>query len=183
MCLGVPGITRERWQEADGQTLARADFGGEEKTIRLNYLPDLLPGDWVITHAGFALTRLTPDDAAETLRTMRDVGLLPELEETWMTANIGTPLTTIAECHEEVCITCSDQGIVAEIVEVPSTPLDLARVSTPDGEEEVDVTLVGLLAVGDRILVHGGVALTKLDPVDVVASGANQQLSPEGVAR
>jgi len=77
MCLGVPGIIRERWEEA-GALLARGDFAGEERTIRLNYLPDLRVGDWVITHAGFALTRLTPADAAETLRTMHSVGLLPE---------------------------------------------------------------------------------------------------------
>jgi hydrogenase expression/formation protein HypC len=78
MCLGVPGIIQERWEE-DGALLARADFAGEERVIRLNYLPDLEVGQWVITHAGFALTMLTEEDAAQTLRTMRAVGLLPEL--------------------------------------------------------------------------------------------------------
>lgn len=79
MCLGIPGIIRERW-ESDGALLARGDFAGEERVIRLNYLPELAIGDWVITHAGFALTKLTEEDAAETLRTMRQVGLLPEQE-------------------------------------------------------------------------------------------------------
>lgn len=77
MCLGVPGRILERWED-DGALLARGDFAGEQRTIRLNYLPDLAVGDWVITHAGFALTRLSPEDAAETLRTMRAVGLLEE---------------------------------------------------------------------------------------------------------
>jgi len=75
MCLGVPGRITERWEE-DGALLARGDFVGEERVIRLNYLPDLTIGEWVITHAGFALTRLTEEDAMETIRTMREVGLL-----------------------------------------------------------------------------------------------------------
>lgn len=77
MCLGVPGRILERWDDG-GQLLARADFAGEERVIRLNYLPDLAVGDHTIVHAGFALTRLSADEAAETLRTMREHGLLPE---------------------------------------------------------------------------------------------------------
>lgn len=77
MCLGVPGKILERWEEG-GALLARGDFAGEEKVVRLNYLPGLEVGAWVITHAGFALTELTAEDAAETLRTMRQVGLLPD---------------------------------------------------------------------------------------------------------
>lgn len=170
MCLGVPGIIRERWQEADGQLLARGDFGGEEKVIRLNYLPELRPGDWVITHAGFALTELSAEDARQTLETMRDVGLLPELEDSWLAANfmkrvsLGLPLLPDnPEWHGDVCITCSDQGIPAEILTVPGGPLDLARVRTATGEEDVDVMLVGPVEVGDMVLVHGGTALTRLE--------------------
>ncbi len=80
MCLGVPGQIIERWED-QGQLLARADFVGEERIIRLNYLPDLAVGDFTIVHAGFALTRLTPEDAADTVRTMREHGLLPPAEE------------------------------------------------------------------------------------------------------
>lgn len=77
MCLGVPGQIMRTWSEEDGQLLAEADFAGEVRTIRLNYLPDLAVGEFTIVHAGYALTRLTPEDAAETIRTMREVGLLP----------------------------------------------------------------------------------------------------------
>ncbi|MBK6885321.1 MAG: HypC/HybG/HupF family hydrogenase formation chaperone [Tetrasphaera sp.] len=77
MCLGVPGRITRTWSEDDGRLLADADFAGETRTIRLNYLPDLTVGDFTIVHAGYALTRLTPEDAAETIRTMREVGLLP----------------------------------------------------------------------------------------------------------
>ena len=81
MCLGIPGRIRRRWVEDDGAILAEADFAGESRVIRLNYLPDLEVGDYTIVHAGFALTRLSPEEAAETLRVMREVGVLePEAE-------------------------------------------------------------------------------------------------------
>ena len=76
MCLGVPGQIRERWTDAEGALLARTDFVGEERVIRLNYLPDLAVGDWTIVHAGFALTRLDEAEAHKTIAMMRDVGLL-----------------------------------------------------------------------------------------------------------
>lgn len=80
MCLGVPGQILKTWEE-DGQLLANADFAGEQRTIRLNYLPDLTVGDFTIVHAGYALTRLSAEDAALTIKTMREVGLLPEVTE------------------------------------------------------------------------------------------------------
>lgn len=76
MCLGVPGQITEIWHEA-GATFAYADFVGEVRRVCLNYLPDLEVGDHVIVHAGFALTRLDENEAIETVRVMREVGLLP----------------------------------------------------------------------------------------------------------
>lgn len=76
MCLGVPGRIVDTWQADDGALLAHADFDGEVRVIRLNYLPDLAVGDFTIVHAGYALTRLDPGEAKRTLELMRDVGLL-----------------------------------------------------------------------------------------------------------
>lgn len=76
MCLGIPGQIVRRWSEPDGAILADVDFAGTLRTVRLNYLPDLAVGDFTIVHAGFALTRLEPAEAAETLRVMRENGVL-----------------------------------------------------------------------------------------------------------
>ncbi|MDA8067122.1 MAG: HypC/HybG/HupF family hydrogenase formation chaperone [Actinomycetota bacterium] len=76
MCLGIPGLIVERWVRDDGAILAQADFDGELRTVQLNYLPDLQVGDYTIVHAGFALTRLDAQQAAETLRLMRETGVL-----------------------------------------------------------------------------------------------------------
>jgi hydrogenase expression/formation protein HypC len=76
MCLGIPGLIVRRWEEPDGAILGEAEFAGELRTVRLNYLPDLQVGDFTIVHAGFALTKLDPAEAARTVALMRDVGLL-----------------------------------------------------------------------------------------------------------
>jgi hydrogenase expression/formation protein HypC len=78
MCLGVPGKLTEIWDEEDGARYALADFAGETRRICLNYLPELVIGDHVIVHAGFALTRLDAHEAARTLQMMREYGLLPD---------------------------------------------------------------------------------------------------------
>lgn len=76
MCLGVPGRILRRWVQADGAIVAEADFAGELRTVRLNYLPDLQAGDFTIMHAGYALTKLDAGEAARTLALMREAGLL-----------------------------------------------------------------------------------------------------------
>jgi hypothetical protein len=62
-----------------------------------------------------------------------------------------------------VCVTCSDEGRLGEVVEPPLDELGSALVRTADGEEEVDVTLVGQVDVGDLLLVHAGSAITRLE--------------------
>jgi len=63
-------------------------------------------------------------------------------------------------CTEEVCITCSDEGLVAEVQAVHD--ILGAEVLVAGRTETVDVSLVDPLAPGDLILVHAGVALSTL---------------------
>jgi hydrogenase expression/formation protein HypC len=62
----------------------------------------------------------------------------------------------VPECYGDVCITCSDEAVEVQVVEV----LDggLARVNTGAGIEEVSVALVDA-GVGDTILVHAKEAI------------------------
>lgn len=66
------------------------------------------------------------------------------------------------ECTDEVCVTCSDEGRLGEVVAPPADLLSGALVRTADGEEYVDTMVVGEVAPGDLILIHGGAALTRL---------------------
>jgi len=61
-----------------------------------------------------------------------------------------------AECLEEVCITCSDEGRLAEVVSVHG---DEAVVRTAEGVERIDVMLIDSPAAGDLVLVHAGSAI------------------------
>jgi len=71
-----------------------------------------------------------------------------------------------AECADvggagEICITCSDEGRLAEVLEPPASVFDKALVRTEAGVEAIDVTLVAPVAAGDLVLVHAGAALTR----------------------
>ncbi|MDT5092674.1 MAG: hypothetical protein QOH60_2037 [Mycobacterium sp.] len=68
-------------------------------------------------------------------------------------------------CTDDVCITCSDEGRLGEVVLQPADPASPALVRTADGEEWVDVTVLGDVAPNDLILVHAGAALTRLEGV------------------
>ena len=65
-------------------------------------------------------------------------------------------MTGLPECHDEVCITCSDTAVTVTVVRL----LDdgLAIVDTGQGEEEVSVALVRAVP-GDKILVHAKEAI------------------------
>jgi hypothetical protein len=74
----------------------------------------------------------------------------------------GLLVATPAECSDEVCVTCSDEGRPAEVVQPPHEPFGTALVRTATGTEQIDTTLVGEVAAGDLVLVHAGSALAKV---------------------
>jgi hydrogenase maturation factor len=63
-------------------------------------------------------------------------------------------------CHDGVCITCSDTAVEVTVVELLED--ELAVVDTGSTREEVSVALVEA-GVGDRILVHAGEAIARLE--------------------
>lgn len=68
MCLAVPGKILDIVGESSGPLgpSALVDFQGSRLEASLAMTPEARPGDWVLVHAGFALTVL---DEAEALRT------------------------------------------------------------------------------------------------------------------
>jgi hypothetical protein len=65
------------------------------------------------------------------------------------------------ESAEDVCVTCSDEGRLGEVL-APSAE-GLAHVRTAKGIEIVATTLVEPVAVGDLVLVHAGTAISRAD--------------------
>jgi len=66
-----------------------------------------------------------------------------------------------AKCTEEICVTCSDEGRLGEIVSVLAH--GQARVRTPAGLEAVDTTLIDEPRPGDLVLIHARTAVTLLE--------------------
>ena len=80
MCLAVPGKIIETY-EAGGLKMGKVDFGGVIREACLAYVPEAEVGDYTIIHVGFALSRLSEQDALESLETLQELAdLEQELE-------------------------------------------------------------------------------------------------------
>jgi len=77
MCLGVPGKIIEIY-EKDNLRMARVDFGGVERETCLEYVPEAVVGEYVIVHVGFAINRLSEEEAQATLDMLREIMDLEE---------------------------------------------------------------------------------------------------------
>ena len=74
------------------------------------------------------------------------------------------------ECNDDVCITCSDEGVVAEVTIVhDETSVEVVAAGRP---ETIDASLVEPVEPGDLVLVHAGVALTILEREPGVSRGS-----------
>jgi hydrogenase expression/formation protein HypC len=81
MCLAVPGKVLEIERNPQGVRMAKANFGGIVKTVCLEYTPEIVPGDYVLVHVGFALSKVDEEEAARTYEILREMNQLAELEE------------------------------------------------------------------------------------------------------
>ena len=61
MCLAVPAQIES--MEGRKGTVA---LDGNRASVILTLVPEAEIGDWVLIHAGYAITRLDPDEARET---------------------------------------------------------------------------------------------------------------------
>ncbi len=69
MCLAIPA----RVLSVDGST-ARVAIEDVEYTASLLLLENVIPGDYIMLHAGFAIEKVDADEAAETLRLLNEMG-------------------------------------------------------------------------------------------------------------
>jgi hydrogenase expression/formation protein HypC len=81
MCLAIPGSVRETYLR-DGLRFGSVDFGGIERDVCLEYAPRARAGDYVLVHVGFALARVSPEEARRTLAELAALGALEELGAT-----------------------------------------------------------------------------------------------------
>ena len=70
MCLGIPGKVVELRKK---EKIAVVDYGGVKKEARVNLLEDISVGDYVLVHAGYAIQKLDPKEAEETLKLFEEI--------------------------------------------------------------------------------------------------------------
>lgn len=68
MCLAVP----MKIKSISGE-FARVESGRLTRAVNIQMLPGLKSGDYVIVHAGFAIEKIKPDKARETLRLLSEI--------------------------------------------------------------------------------------------------------------
>jgi hydrogenase expression/formation protein HypC len=73
MCLAIPAQIASI--DPDGQS-ARVSLGGVTKEISLALVDGVAVGDYVLVHVGYALNRLSEEEAARTLALISEAGLL-----------------------------------------------------------------------------------------------------------
>ena len=74
MCLGIPGLVVERLDEPAALERAIVEFGGVRRLVCIACVPDVQPGDYVIVHAGLAISRVDADEAARVLAELEAMG-------------------------------------------------------------------------------------------------------------
>jgi hydrogenase expression/formation protein HypC len=74
MCLGIPGEVVEL--VPGSADLAKVDVGGVRRVINIGLLAGerVEPGDWVLIHVGFALSKIDEDEAAAALDFLESIG-------------------------------------------------------------------------------------------------------------
>jgi hydrogenase expression/formation protein HypC len=85
VCLGIPGQLIE--MRVNHEHLARADVSGVTRIINVGLLEDedLQPGDWVLIHVGFAMSKIDEGEANLALASLQLMGQAfdDELEAFW----------------------------------------------------------------------------------------------------
>jgi hydrogenase expression/formation protein HypC len=63
MCLAIPGRVVRVYEE-NGLRMGQVDYSGALSTVCLEYVPEIVVGQYTVVHAGFALSVLNEEEAA-----------------------------------------------------------------------------------------------------------------------
>ena len=88
MCLGIPGEVIEL--HPDQRDLAKVNVSGVRRMINIGLLADdpPVPGEWVLIHVGFALSKIDEQEAAAALQYLEGIGQAYEDELTALKASL-----------------------------------------------------------------------------------------------
>lgn len=78
MCLAVPGQVVSIEGDDPAFRAGSVDFCGIRKPVSFAFTPEVVVGDYVLVHVGFALTRVDREEAARTYSYLAKIGALQE---------------------------------------------------------------------------------------------------------
>jgi hydrogenase expression/formation protein HypC len=78
VCLAIPGQILEITDAPN--RLARVEVVGVRRTVNVGLLDGVEPGDWVLIHVGFALSKIDEEEALATRRLLELMGAEYEQE-------------------------------------------------------------------------------------------------------
>ena len=81
MCLAIPGTVLSISGDDPLTRMGRIDFAGIVKQASLAYVPEVIVGDYVIVHVGFALSKVDEEEAQKVFGYLKQIGELEELKE------------------------------------------------------------------------------------------------------
>ncbi len=74
MCLGIPGQIIDIVDDAN--SIAKVDVSGVKRNVSIVLVrPEgIAPGDWVLIHVGFAMSKIDETEAHETMKVLKMMG-------------------------------------------------------------------------------------------------------------
>ena len=75
MCLAIPGKILNTQLE-NGVRVGRIEFGGIVRSACLDFVPEAAPGDYVMVHVGFAISRVDAEEAGRAYQVLQEMGVL-----------------------------------------------------------------------------------------------------------
>ena len=78
MCLAVPGRVTEVYRD-DDMLMGRVAFGGVFRNVCLEHVADVRPGEYVLVHVGYALSRIDEAEAQRIFAFLESIDQLDEL--------------------------------------------------------------------------------------------------------
>ena len=82
MCLAVPGRVVEWIERNSPFARAAVEFGGVRRQVSMAFVPEANEDDYVLVHAGVAITRIDADEAAQVVETLNELALAGQEEST-----------------------------------------------------------------------------------------------------
>ncbi len=81
MCLAVPGKIISMDEKDKMPRMAKVNIGGVLKEICIDFLPELVIGDYVMIHVGFAIDKIKEEEAKKQLDAIFEIGEITTEQE------------------------------------------------------------------------------------------------------